>query len=56
MRWVEHRARTEEIKNAFSILVGKPKGRDHSEEVGIDGRIIFRWIVKERGWEVVTWV
>jgi hypothetical protein len=27
IKWVEHVARMEEIKNAYSLLVGKPEGR-----------------------------
>jgi len=26
--------------------VGKPEGRDWLEDPGIDGRIIFRWILR----------
>jgi hypothetical protein len=35
-----HREDAKRIKT----LVGKPEGRDHSEEVGTDGRIILEWI------------
>jgi hypothetical protein len=34
-----------EMRNAHSILVGKLKGRDHSEHVGIDVRIISEWVL-----------
>jgi hypothetical protein len=27
------------------ILVGKSERRDHSEDQGVDGRIILEWIV-----------
>jgi len=37
MRWVEHVTGTAKRK-AYSILVGKPEGEDHSESVGVDGR------------------
>jgi hypothetical protein len=30
-----------EMINAHKILVGKPKGRNHSEDLDIDGRIIL---------------
>jgi hypothetical protein len=28
-----------EMRNAYKILVRKLKGRDHSEDLGIDGKI-----------------
>jgi len=31
----------ERDENYIRILVGKFEGRDHSEDVGVDGRIIF---------------
>jgi hypothetical protein len=34
-----------ETRNADNILVGKPEGRDHSEELSVDGRIILEWIL-----------
>jgi hypothetical protein len=34
-------SRMREMENAFSILVGNLKGRDHSEDLAIDGRIIL---------------
>jgi hypothetical protein len=27
----------------YRILVGKPEGRDHLEDPGVDVRIILRW-------------
>jgi hypothetical protein len=29
------------LRNSCKILVGKPGGRDHSEDLGVGGRIIF---------------
>jgi len=26
------------------------KGRDHLDDIGIDGRILLEWIFKEIGW------
>jgi hypothetical protein len=30
------------MRNAYKILVGKEKGRGHSEDIGMDGRIILK--------------
>jgi len=35
---------------AYRVLVGKPEGKNHSEEPGVDGRIILRWIFRK--WNV----
>jgi hypothetical protein len=29
------------------ILVGKPEGKDHFEDLGVDGRVMLKWIVKK---------
>jgi hypothetical protein len=31
-------------------------GRDHSEDLGVDGRIILEWILVKKGWEGVDWI
>jgi hypothetical protein len=33
-----------ERRGAFRALVGKPEGRNHLEDPGVDGRIILKWI------------
>jgi hypothetical protein len=33
-----------ERRGAYRALVGKPEGRSHLEDPGIDGTIILRWI------------
>jgi hypothetical protein len=30
--------------NAYKIIAQNLKGRDHSEDQGVDGRIILEWI------------
>jgi hypothetical protein len=40
MRWAGHVACMEEMRNAYRILVGKPKTSRNTEAVG--GRIIFK--------------
>jgi hypothetical protein len=32
-------------RNAYNIVVGNLKGRDHVEGLGVDGRIISEWIL-----------
>jgi len=44
MRWVGHVARMGAMRNAYNILVGRPEGKDHSENLRVDGRIILPWI------------
>jgi hypothetical protein len=35
----------EEMKNAYSISVGKPERKNHLEELGVDGKIILEWLL-----------
>jgi hypothetical protein len=42
VRWKGHAACVGEMRNAYKILVGKLEGRDHSEELGVDTRIILK--------------
>jgi len=36
-------------RSVYRILVGNLRERDHLEERGVDGRIIFRWIFRKWG-------
>jgi hypothetical protein len=36
----------EERKGAYRALLGKPEGKNHSEDLGVDERIILKWILK----------
>jgi len=44
MRWKGHVACMGE--KWIQVLVGNPKERDHSEDLGVDGNIL-KWILKE---------
>jgi hypothetical protein len=37
----------EAMRNVYKILVGNLKGRDHSKNLGADGRIILDWIFEK---------
>jgi hypothetical protein len=45
--------RTSEMRNAFKILVGKPEGRNHAEDLGVDDNIL-EWILGKLGGKVWT--
>jgi hypothetical protein len=36
-----------EGRGAYRIFVGRPEGRNHLEDPGVDGRIILKWIFKK---------
>jgi hypothetical protein len=38
-------ARMGEGRGVYRVLVGRPEGRDHWEDLVLDGRIILRWIL-----------
>jgi hypothetical protein len=33
------------MTNAYKLSVGKREGKNHSEDLGIDGRLILQWIL-----------
>jgi hypothetical protein len=43
IRWAEHVARMGEMRNVYKILIGKPEGRNHSEDLRVYGKIILQW-------------
>jgi hypothetical protein len=46
MRWVGHVARMGEGRNVYGVLVGKPEGKDHLEDLGVDGRMGSKWTLR----------
>jgi len=36
-----------EVYVVYWVLVGKPEGKNHLEEPGVDERIILRWIFRK---------
>jgi hypothetical protein len=45
MRRAGHVACMGEVRNAYNILVGKSEEKNHSEDLGVDGKIILEWIL-----------
>ena len=43
IRRAGHVARMEERRDVYRVLVGKLEGKNHLEDLGVDGRIL-RWI------------
>jgi len=43
----------EERGGVYRVLLGKPKGRNHWGDLGVDGWIILGWI--SRRWDVGIW-
>jgi len=42
VRWLEHLAHKGEKINVYRVLVGKSEGKNHLEDLGVDGRIILK--------------
>jgi hypothetical protein len=38
------------------VLVGKPEGKRHLEDRGIDHTIILKWISKKLDWDGEHWI
>jgi hypothetical protein len=39
-----------ERRGAYRVLMGKTEGRNHLKDLGVDGRIILKWIFLEVKW------
>jgi hypothetical protein len=59
MRWADMHAGGQ-MGNAYKILIRKPEGKTvHSENLGLDGRIISEWILEKQGgkfWTGLIWL
>jgi hypothetical protein len=59
MGGVGHVARMGEMRSAYKMLVGNLKGRNHSEDLGVDGRIILELTLGKYGgktWIIFIWL
>jgi hypothetical protein len=45
MRWARYVALMRGIRNAYNIRLENLKLRDHSEDLGVVGKIILEWIL-----------
>jgi hypothetical protein len=43
MRWAGHVACMGEGRGVYRVLVGRPKSKNHWEDLGIGGRITLKW-------------
>jgi hypothetical protein len=43
-----------ELYGLYRVLVGKLDGKNHLEDLGLDGRKILRWIFRK--WDVGAWI
>ena len=53
LRWAGHVACMGKGRGVYRVLVGKPEGRNHLGDLGVDGRILLRWIFSL--WDVWVW-
>jgi hypothetical protein len=59
MRWAGHVARMGEGRNVYRVLVGKPEGKNHLKDQGVDGRLGSKWTLGRlagRVWSGFTWL
>jgi hypothetical protein len=47
MRWEEYVARMGNRRGAYRVLVVRPEGKNHLEDLDLNGRIILKCILKK---------
>jgi hypothetical protein len=53
MRWAAHVARMIERRGAYTVLVGRSEGKRPLQNLGVDGCVILKWILKK--WNGEAW-
>jgi hypothetical protein len=49
VRWARHVARMEEGRGVYRVLVWRPEGKNHWEDLGECGRITLSWTLERQG-------
>jgi hypothetical protein len=47
MKWAGHVPHMGERIGEYRVLVGKPEVNSNLEDLGVDGRIILRWVFRK---------
>jgi hypothetical protein len=53
MKWTGHLACLGKRKVTYRVWMGSSEGKNHLEDLGVDGRIILKWIMKK--WDQGAW-
>jgi hypothetical protein len=48
MRWAGHVERMRERRGAYRFWWGNLRDRDHFENLGVNGRVMLKWIFKQK--------